>query len=139
MSKKDEYTNHWIYNGETFNSDNIGDSYWFVYIITNNINGMQYIGKKFFYSSRKVKGKKKLVESDWKKYYGSNDSLKLDVQGFGKENFTREIIKLCKSKSECGYFEAKLQFETDCLLSEKYYNRWIMCRVTANHLKKAGG
>jgi hypothetical protein len=137
MSKKDEYTNHWIYKGKIFDSDSIDDNYGFVYIITNNINDMQYIGKKFFYSSRKVKGKKKLVESDWKRYYGSNDRLKLDVQGFGKENFTREIIKLCKSKSECGYYEAKYQFETDCLLKEEYYNRWIMCRITAMHIKKA--
>jgi hypothetical protein len=50
--------------------------------------------------------------------------------------FHREILRLCQSKSECSYFEAKLQFQYDVLLSDEYYNGWIMARCRRAHLKK---
>lgn len=114
--------------------------YGFVYNITNVLSNKQYIGKKFFYSQkqRQVKGKKKKykVESDWKDYYGSNEELKKDVEQHGKDNFTRTIIHLCKTKGECSYYEAKYQFQENVLLfPELYYNSWIMCKVHRKHLK----
>jgi hypothetical protein len=85
----------------------------FVYLITNNISGRKYIGKKlakFAKTTYKTitlkngkKKKKKIrgkVESDWKDYWSSSDELKKDVVLLGKENFTREILFYCKSKSE---------------------------------------
>ena len=114
--------------------------YGFVYNITNVLSNKQYIGKKFFYSQkqRQVKGKKKKykVESDWKEYYGSNEELKKDIEQLGKDNFTRTIIHLCKTKGECSYYEAKYQFQENVLLfPELYYNSWIMCKVHRKHLK----
>ena len=73
----------WQYNNLTFTEDMIGDYYGFVYMITNLSNNKKYIGKKFFYSTKtkQVKGKKKRekVFSDWKSYYGSNQTLKDEV------------------------------------------------------------
>jgi hypothetical protein len=126
----------WLYNGVEYSE--IGDYIGFVYIITNLVNGKRYIGKKnfFFSKTRQVKGKKKKykAESDWKTYYGSNAELALDIEKYGKENFKREILRLCISKAEFGYFEAKYQFEHDVLLRDDFYNSWIMVRVTKKHL-----
>lgn len=92
-------------------------------------------GKKLFWFTRKVKGKRVKTESDWRDYHGSNEELLEDVEAYGKENFERVILRLCKTKSEMSYFEAKEQFETDCLLKpDEYYNGWIMVRVRRNQL-----
>lgn len=127
----------WLYNNEPI--ENIPEGIvGFVYLITNLINNRKYIGKKNFYFSKtkQVKGKKKRtkVESDWRDYYGSNKELQTDVESLGKENFKREIIRLCKSKGEFGYFEAKYQFENNVLESEEWYNSFIMVRVNKKHL-----
>ena len=130
---------NWIYNKQDFTEDLIGDNYGFVYQIVNLTNGRKYIGKKFFYSSKtkQVKGKKKKykAQSDWQTYYGSSDTLKQDVLSLGHENFSREIIHLCRSKGECGYLEAKEQFIRGVMESDDYYNTWIMVRVRKSHIK----
>ena len=121
----------------------------FVYLITNNISGRKYIGKKLAKfakttyktvtlkngkkKKKKIKGK---VESDWKEYYGSSDNLTKDIEALGKENFTREILYYCKSKAECSYIEAREQFERKVLESTDYYNGHIQVRVHGSHIKK---
>jgi len=130
---------NWIYKDIEFTEQDIGDNYGFVYVITHLNTGKKYVGKKFFYSSRTkvVKGKKKKfkVISDWLSYYGSNTELQNDVQVHGKESFKREIIHLCKSKGECGYLEAKEQFDRCVLESQDYYNAWIMVKVRKTHIR----
>ena len=127
----------WLYNNEPFEKIPEG-IVGYVYLITNLTNNRKYIGKKNFYFSktRQVKGKKKRikVESDWKDYFGSNKELCADVEKLGKENFRREIMILCRTKGEFGYFEAKMQFENNVLESDNYYNSWIMVRVHKKHL-----
>jgi len=112
--------------------------YGFVYQITNNKTGKKYIGKKLFWhkKTKQVKGKKKriLVESDWRDYFGSNAELQNDVKTHGKNNFTRLILKLCKNKGECNYYETKAIFENDCLLKEDFYNQWVSCKIARSHL-----
>ena len=80
-----DYENAWIYEKQPFLSENIGDSFGFVYRITNLSNGRQYIGRKYFVQKRKPRGGKRRVtsESDWKKYYGSSPELKADVKELG--------------------------------------------------------
>ena len=130
---------NWKYNDIEFTEEMIGDNYGFVYEITNLTTNRKYIGKKFFYSAKtkQVKGKKKKfkVLSDWQTYYGSSDILKKDVTMLGQENFSRKILHLCKSKGECGYLEAKEQFDRSVLESNDYYNTWIMVRVRKSHIK----
>jgi hypothetical protein len=126
----------WFYNDSPYSE--IGEYIGFVYEITNLSNNRKYIGKKNFYFSKTktVKGKKKRfkVESDWRSYFGSNKELASDIALHGEGNFRREILRLCKSKGEFAYFEAKFQFDLNVLESDEYYNSWIMCRVHKKHL-----
>jgi len=110
--------------------------YGFIYIITNVTTGKKYIGKKQMKSIKKMaplKGNKnkrhKEVETDWKEYTSSSNDVNEDILKYGKDKFTFEIIRLCDSKFELAYYEAKLQFENDVLLTNKFYNGIINCRI----------
>ena len=130
------YENPWIYLERVFDSNDVGDYFGFVYLITNKSNQRQYIGRKYFYSFRKPPGKKRKQkqESDWKGYYGSCPELKEDIKKYGKENFSREILSLHKTKGTCNYEETKQLFLNN-VLSESldngcpaYYNSNILGR-----------
>ena len=75
------------------------------------------------------------VESDWRDYFGSNKYLVEEVQDIGKGIYYREILHLCKTKGECAYMEAKEQFDREVLLSDKYYNGIINCRIGSKSVK----
>lgn len=130
------YPNPWTYNGKYFESDDIGDSYGFVYRITNLGNGKQYIGRKYFWQHRKPRGKSRRVksESDWKKYYGSSDELNADRKEIGNEYFKREILSLHKTKGQVNYEETKQLFLNNVLTEALddggplYYNSNILGR-----------
>jgi len=131
----------WLYRGEIVEESAIEGYCGFVYLIHNNLNGRKYIGKKIFKNRRRVKVKAKtrrkikITDSNWKEYYGSSPTLLEDVERFGEGNFTREILHLCKSKSEMAYIEAKEQFLRGCLETAEYYNEHIMVRVRKANLK----
>ena len=132
----------WLYIDQPFN-DTPEEFQGFVYQITELDTGKKYIGKKFFWrpktlpitKTRKRRVKTR-VESDWRNYYGSSQEVKLLVEEKGREKFKREILRLCETKGECSYYEAKLQFEKDVLLSDEYYNEFIGCKIHAKHVKK---
>ena len=121
----------------------------FVYLITNNLSGRKYIGKKlakFSKTSVKVvkqkngiKKKKRIrtkIDSDWREYYGSSIELAADILKLGTENFSREILYYCHSKAACSYIEAREQFNRKVLESDDYYNGQISVRVHGSHIKK---
>jgi hypothetical protein len=136
----------WLYNNQQVDSlpeDCVG----FVYIITNVTNDRKYIGKKLAKFSRTTqrtvklkngtKKKRKVcskVDSDWQDYYGSSPELLKDVELLGKDQFRREILYYCKSKSECSYIEAREQFSRRVLESTDYYNGHIQVRVHGSHI-----
>ena len=130
------YENPWIYLERVFDSDDVGDNFGFVYLITNKSNQRQYIGRKYFWSFRKPPGKKRKVkqESDWKKYYGSCPELKEDIKKYGKEFFSREILSLHKTKGTCNFEETKQLFLNNVLQESldsgipAYYNSNILGR-----------
>lgn len=128
----------WIYKNQEFTDDYIDGHIGFVYLITNVTNNKKYIGKKFFTkaSTKQIKGKKKKcrVKSDWINYYGSNIKLKEEIKLLGEENYIREILHLCNTKSECAYFETKEIFVQDALISDDYYNEWVSCKIRKAHL-----
>ena len=127
----------WYYDGAPYEYD--GTSFGFVYLIENLSTGRKYIGRKYFTCAgyRQINGKKKKIRkpSDWQDYYGSNDTLKREVAETGKDNYRRIILHLCKSKSECSYFETYEIMSRHALLSENYYNDWCAAKIRKDHLK----
>ena len=99
------YENPWIYQGTTFTSNDIDDFFGFVYCITNNTNGRQYIGRKYFWKFRTPRGKKRKVksESDWKNYYGSCPELKEEIEQLGRQNFSRVMLSLHKTAGKTNF------------------------------------
>ena len=127
----------WLYEDKEFTE--VEDYYGFIYLIENLVNGKKYIGRKYLtkagYKTVKGKRKKLRVESDWRDYYGSSTSLKEDIDHYGKDNFRRTILRLCKSRGECNYFETKYIFDNDAILDPKYYNSWVSCKIQTSHVK----
>lgn len=119
----------------------------FVYIITNLITGKRYIGKKLAkFSKTRYKMhtqkngkrvKKKIrtkIDSDWLTYWGSSELLAKDIELFGTHSFSREILRMCESKAECSYYEAKEQFYNGVLESDLWYNAQISVRLHKTHI-----
>ena len=136
MSIDIDYDNPWIYKNKPFISDQIEDYYGFVYHIRNRVNNRSYIGRKYFWSFRKPRGKKRRVksESNWKEYYGSCPELKEDIEKYGKEYFDRSIISLHKTQGKTNFEETRQLF-THNVLTESlddgtpaYYNGNILNR-----------
>lgn len=112
----------WIYKGKPITQIDIGEDpktcphYSFVYVITNTITGRKYVGKKFLWSNRtlpplkgQTKKRKVCKPSDWEKYYGSCKPLIADIEKYGVDNFTRDIVELYPDKREANYAELRYQ------------------------------
>lgn len=128
----------WIFNNEPVTEEVLANSYGFVYTITNNTNGKKYVGRKYLTKAgrKTVKGKTKKIRvaSDWETYWGSSKSLLEDVKTLGEAQFTREIIRLCRNRSECSYWETHYIFEFGALLSDAWYNEWVTCKVSKRNI-----
>lgn len=83
----------------------------YVYIITNNINGKKYIGLS-------INKKPSFRES----YFGSGMLIKQAIQKYGKENFSKEIIKDFDNEDEARQFEKELIEFNDAVKSDMFYN-----------------
>ena len=136
MSIDIDYENPWFYNDKPFTSTDIGDYFGFVYLITNKSNHRKYIGRKYLWQFRTPKGKKRKVksESDWKNYYGSCPELKEDIDKLGRENFSRTILSLHKTKGKTNFEETRQLFNNNVLTealdsgTPAYYNSNILNR-----------
>lgn len=123
----------------------------FVYKMTAVINGeiKSYIGKKNFYSVRKKRFSKKAIKemkdkraikytidikTNYQNYYSSNEVLK-KAKSDGIE-ITREILKVCYSKIELTYQEAKYMFFLNVLEDDYYLNNNILGRFYKGKIKK---
>jgi hypothetical protein len=113
----------------------------FVYLITNLDNDKKYIGKKTFWTRRKdtKTGRRKKLEGDWRKYFGSCDQLKEDVKNLGEDKFRREILYLCPHKKSMSYYETAEQFKRDVLLREDYYNTNVEGRFFSSEKERIYG
>ena len=61
----------------------------YVYEITNNINGKKYIGKRKCYCN---------IEDDC--YMGSGAALALAKKKYGIQNFSKRIIEVCSTEDD---------------------------------------
>ena len=69
---------------------------YYIYCITNNINGKTYIGQ------RKCP-KNRLPETD--KYMGSGSYLKNAQRKYGLQNFTKEILAITETEENINFLE----------------------------------
>lgn len=60
----------------------------YVYETTNNINGKKYIGKRRCKCS---------IENDF--YMGSGKLIKKALNKYGRENFSKKILKVCEDEN----------------------------------------
>ena len=131
-----DYENPWMFQEQPFLSENIGDSFGFVYRITNLQTNKQYIGRKYFVQKRKPRGGGRRVtsESNWKKYYGSCPELTTDIKTIGKELFKRELLSVHPTVGKTNYEETRQLFLNNVLTSKlddgspAYYNSNILGR-----------
>jgi len=130
----------WLLNHVEFTEDMIPEgAVGFIYEMTAIIDGksVKYIGKKNFYADVKTKLGKKETPTDkrlktykrvkkatYKNYYSSNDVLKKAHKD--GVNIRREILKICYTKTELTYQEARYLFCNDVLDSEEYLNSNIL-------------
>lgn len=141
--------NKWLYGDEYNPEDYLG----FVYKITNLTNSKFYIGKKYFWFSKKKKLTKKQLaespvtrgrkvlhevvrtESDWKTYWGSSKELLKDVKELGEDNFECIILRLCTTKKQLTYYELHYQCTSECLIyPELSYNDNILGKFFSRDL-----
>ena len=78
--------------------------YYTIYKITNNINGKYYIGKHQTFDLNDG-------------YMGSGKLLKLAINKYGIENFTKEVLHIFKTEEEMNAKEKEL-----VVISEQTYN-----------------
>jgi hypothetical protein len=130
----------WYYNNKLYDTTP-EDFQGFVYEITELDTNKKYIGKKNFWKPKTLpitKNRKRRVrtrtESDWKQYYGSSNEVCVLVEERGTDKFRRVILKLCKTKGDMSYHEAKLQFDNNVLLNDNYFNNFIGCKIHSKHL-----
>lgn len=84
--------------------------YGFIYITTNKINGVKYIGQKSYQTK------------DWKNYLGSGIYLKRAIKKYGSKNFERKIIENCFSKKELDEREIYWIDYYNAVNSNQFYN-----------------
>lgn len=84
------------------------NNYGYIYRITNKLNNKFYIGKRTCKADEKQKYD----------YMSSCIPLVADIKRYGKENFTKEIIKWCEGPKSLTYFEAYYQFTEKVLHPE---------------------
>ena len=82
----------------------------YVYITTNNLNGMRYIGKHH------------ATVFEPNKYLGSNKHLLASIKKHGKSNFTCEILQECHTDAELDATEKYWIDAYDAVNSSLFYN-----------------
>lgn len=124
---------HWVYNGQVIEEIPEGVE-GFVYRITNNISGRKYIGRKYFYRTKrkpiKNSTRRRVVtkSSDWKTYTGSNKNLSSDIKLLGMDNFTFEILAFGYTRGQVNFIEENVQHRLGVLTDSGYYNDSIGSR-----------
>lgn len=83
--------------------------YGYVYLTTNKINGMKYIGQHH-------------TNQFDDHYLGSGKLIKEAIQKYGKQNFNVKILKICYSRDELNDFEKYFIDKYGADLSSQFYN-----------------
>ena len=89
----------------------INEPYGFIYITTNMVNGVKYLGQK-------------RIEFgiDWHSYLGNGKHLRRAIKKYGKENFHRSIVCFCYSEDELNKAEYDLSVFFNVVEDTGWYN-----------------
>lgn len=119
--------------------DNIEDYFGVVYLIRNNYPnctkkyyiGIKQVLKKTRLKANKTRKKDKIVwkDNNLQEYWGSSKELLQDIEKYGIEYFTREVIELCNSKFHMKYAELDYQIKCKVLFDDKFYNGIVNARL----------
>jgi hypothetical protein len=106
-------------------------------VIQNNSSKRFYIGKKQLLKRVKrkpLKGKTRnrisFVDNDVEKYWGSSKELLSDIEKYGIEHFSREVMEVCHSKFHMTYSELMWQIKCNALMDDMFYNGILSCRIS---------
>lgn len=112
----------------------------FVYLVTNTVTGMMYVGRKYFWRSLRKKlpnstrRTKVILESDWEYYKTSSKKVLSDIKLLGEDKFRFEILSCWKTRSEVNEEEVREQFSRNVLKEKNsqgdylYYNESILSK-----------
>lgn len=80
----------------------------YIYLTTNLINGKQYIGQH-----------KGSINDN---YLGSGTLILKAIQKYGKENFSKDILQICKTREEADWWEKFYINYFNAVESDNFYN-----------------
>lgn len=81
---------------------------YYIYLTTNKINGKQYLGQH----------KGEINNS----YLGSGIYLSKAIKKYGKENFSKQILKICQTRDEADYWEKFYIEQYNAVENTNFYN-----------------
>lgn len=118
----------WLFDGKPFMISQSKGYAGFVYLIIEKETGRKYIGRKYFDTRRRPKGKAIRVksQSDWPDYWSSSDELKRLVSLYGKDKFERHILSLHTTLGDTNITEIREQFARNVLDDDSYINESIL-------------
>jgi hypothetical protein len=118
---------------------NLDGAIGFVYLIRNNhpdAKKRYYLGKKQLLKRVKrkpLKGKTRnritYADNGVDEYWGSSKELLSDIEKYGLEHFSREVIEICTSKFHMTYSELIWQIKCNVLMDDRFYNQILNCRI----------
>jgi hypothetical protein len=69
------------------------------------------------------------VDNDVEKYWGSSKELLADIEKYGIEHFSREVIEVCQSKFHMSFAEMDWQVKCKVLFDKRFMNGIINVRL----------
>lgn len=134
----------WLYEGKPYDPEfeEIPPEYvGFIYRITDTETEEKYIGQKRFRKTKTLpitktrkRRKKTLVESDWRTYHSSSETIKGMVAEGHSDRYEREILRFGYSKGDLNYLEMLWQVELNVLFRDDYLNGIINARIHKKHV-----
>ena len=117
------YDNPWIHQENIFTSEDIQDNVGFVYCITNLTNNKKYLGRKYFFSYRKPKGKKRKVKQE-KESINLPISTMVNIANKTIKNYVQQLDENTKGKllrflsSDISEMESKYKVVKESVLNK---------------------
>lgn len=146
--QSDNSDSKWIYKGKALRCP-VKGAFGFVYCISHNDSDMFYVGKKQFYSTRRVKvvgrkNRKKVVkESNWRIYQSSSQTVQKMIAEAGEDAFSYDVLAIAYTPGELSFLEEKAQhvscayLRDNCLVDSIGQRRFVSLKKNNRLLNSA--